>query len=181
VEVQIRDTSGNILEPGSEGEICVHGRNVMNGYLASPEETMATFWNANKRLEDGWLRTGDLVTMDARGVLTMAGRVKEMIVSGGENIYPAEVERALAEHPGVAQAAVVGVPDPKWGEAAVAVVRPTPGPAVGGEELEAFLRRRLAAFKVPRRWVFVEEFPLTASGKVQKFVLRDQIDMGAAP
>jgi len=150
------------------------------------------------------LRTGDLVTMDDRGYLRMTGRLKEMIVSGGENIFPVEIENALLEHPGVAQVAVVGVPDVRWGEAAVGVVVPSAGPAAGAAVgaavgaadgaaadaradpvpdpvadpavLEAFLRDRLAAFKVPRRWVFVEELPRTASGKVQKHLIRDQLE-----
>ncbi len=125
------------------------------------------------------MRTGDLVTMDDRGYLRMTGRLKEMIVSGGENIFPVEIEHALLDHPDVAQVAVVGVPDERWGEAAVAVVVPAlseeeesaPDPAA----LEAFLRERLAAFKVPRRFVFVDELPRTASGKVQKHVVRDQL------
>jgi fatty-acyl-CoA synthase len=154
---------------GVVGELEVHGPNVMAGYHELPEAS------ADAIGPHGWLRTGDLVTMDARGYLRMTGRVKEMIVSGGENIFPVEIENALAEHPEVAQVAVVGVPDHRWGEAAVAVVVPgapgTPDPAA----LEAFLRDRLAAFKVPRRWVFVDELPRTASGKVQKHVLREQL------
>jgi fatty-acyl-CoA synthase len=154
---------------GVVGELEVHGPNVMAGYHELPEAS------ADAIGPHGWLRTGDLVTMDARGYLRMTGRVKEMIVSGGENIFPVEIENALAEHPEVAQVAVVGVPDHRWGEAAVAVVVPgapgTPDPAA----LEAFLRDRLAAFKVPRRWVLVDELPRTASGKVQKHVLREQL------
>jgi fatty-acyl-CoA synthase len=154
---------------GAVGELEVHGPNVMAGYHELPEAS------ADAIGPDGWLRTGDLVTMDGRGYLRMTGRVKEMIVSGGENIFPVEIENALAEHPEVAQVAVVGVPDDRWGEAAVAVVVPraprTPDPAA----LEAFLRDRLAAFKVPRRWVLVDDLPRTASGKVQKHVLREQL------
>jgi fatty-acyl-CoA synthase len=124
------------------------------------------------------LRTGDLVTMDGRGVLRMVGRSKDMIVSGGENLFPVEIENALTAHPEVAQAAVVGVPDRRWGEAAVAFVRLIPGATVDGVVLEGYLRQRLAAFKVPRRWEFVDDFPLTASGKIQKFVLRDRVVFG---
>jgi fatty-acyl-CoA synthase len=141
----------------------------MAGYHELPDETAASF------RPGGWLRTGDLVTMDGRGYLHMAGRLKEMIVSGGENIFPVEIETALGEHPDVAQAAVVGVPDERWGEAAVAVVRPAPGRSPTGAELETFLRARLAAFKVPRRWLVVDTLPLTASGKVQKHVLRARL------
>jgi acyl-CoA synthetase (AMP-forming)/AMP-acid ligase II len=105
----------------------------------------------------------------------MTGRLKEMIVSGGENIFPVEIENALLEHPDVAQVAVLGVPDDRWGEAAVAVVVPVAGQAGDAADLEAFLRRHMAAFKVPRRFVFTEDLPRTASGKVQKHVVRDQL------
>jgi acyl-CoA synthetase (AMP-forming)/AMP-acid ligase II len=114
--------------------------------------------------------------MDERGYLRMTGRLKEMIVSGGENIFPVEIERALAEHPDVAEAAVVGVPDARWGEAAVAVVVPASDRSPDPTALEAFLRDRMAGFKVPRRWALVDELPRTASGKVQKHVLRDRLE-----
>ncbi len=154
---------------GEVGELEVRGPNVMAGYHDLPEESAVAVGPG------GWLRTGDLVTMDERGYLRMAGRLKEMIVSGGENIFPVEIENALLEHPDVAQAAVVGVPDPRWGEAAVAVVVPAAPRSPDPADLEAFLRERLAAFKVPRRWVLVDDLPRTASGKVQKHVVREQI------
>ncbi len=113
--------------------------------------------------------------MDDRGYLRMTGRRKEMIVSGGENIFPVEIENALLEHPDVTQVAVVGVPDSRWGESAVAVVVPAAHRSPDPAELEAFLRERMAAFKVPRRWVLVDELPRTASGKVQKHVVQEQI------
>jgi fatty-acyl-CoA synthase len=166
--------TGSVVAVGRVGELEVRGPNVMAGYHDLPEETSAAF------RPGGWLRTGDLVTMDDRGFLRMTGRLKDMIVSGGENIFPVEVEQVLAEHPGVGQVAVVGVPDARWGEAAVAVVRPAVHPAPTPAELESFLRARLAAYKVPRRWVVVEsDLPLTASGKVQKFVLRERLSAEA--
>ncbi len=113
--------------------------------------------------------------MDDRGYLRMTGRRKEMIVSGGENIFPVEIENALLEHPDLSQAAVVGVADPRWGEAAVAVVVPAADRSPDPADLEAFLRERLAAFKVPRRWVLVDDLPRTASGKVRKHVVQEQI------
>ncbi|MGA2520746.1 MAG: class I adenylate-forming enzyme family protein [Acidimicrobiales bacterium] len=158
--------SSDVVPCGSVGELEVRAPNVMAGYYAMDEETAAAI------APGGWLRTGDLVTMDPRGFLRMAGRRKEMIVSGGENIFPVEIETALGDHPDVAQVAVVGVPDRRWGETPVAVVRLVAQSTADGEELAAFLRLRLAPFKVPRRWVFVDELPLTASGKVQKHVLR---------
>ncbi|MGH7735149.1 MAG: class I adenylate-forming enzyme family protein, partial [Gemmatimonadales bacterium] len=151
------------------------GPNVMVGYHGQPEASAEAF------APGGWLRTGDLVDMDGHGVLRMRGRRKDMIVSGGENLFPAEIEAALAGHPHVAQAAVVGVPDARWGEAAVAVLRPVAGSAPHPAELEAWLRERLAAFKVPRRYVVVAELPLTASGKVQKFVLRERLTTEGPP
>jgi acyl-CoA synthetase (AMP-forming)/AMP-acid ligase II len=162
--------TGIVVRRGDVGELEVQGPNVMAGYHELPDETAAATRSG------GWLRTGDLVTMDDRGYLRMTGRLKEMIVSGGENIFPVEIENALLEHPDVAQAAVVGVPDDRWGEAAVAVIVPgvglTPEPAA----LEAFLRDRMAAFKVPRRFVLVDDLPRTASGKVQKHVVRDELE-----
>jgi fatty-acyl-CoA synthase len=176
VEVRVVDPDTSaVVTCGEVGELEVRGANVMAGYHDLPEDSAAAI-----RL-DGWLRTGDLVAMDERGFLTMVGRLKEMIVSGGENIFPAEIEAALCEHPAVAQAAVVGVPDRRWGEAAVAVVRARPGHAPSAAALERYLRDRLAGYKVPRRWELVEELPLTATGKVQKFVLQDRLATSQEP
>jgi acyl-CoA synthetase (AMP-forming)/AMP-acid ligase II len=176
VETRVVDPgTDTVVAVGEVGELEVRGPNVMAGYHDLPTET------AEALSPDGWLRTGDLVTMDDDGFLRMVGRRKEMIVSGGENLFPVEIENALVAHPDVAQAAVVGVPDRRWGEAAVAFVRLAPGAATDDVVLEGFLRRRLAAFKVPRRWVFVDSFPLTASGKIQKFVLRDRLLPGGSP
>jgi acyl-CoA synthetase (AMP-forming)/AMP-acid ligase II len=154
---------------GEPGELQIRGFNVMAGYFEDPEATAATID------PDGWLRTGDLATMDARGFLRITGRLKDMIVTGGVNVFPVEIETAIGAHPSVAEVAVVGVPDPRWGEAVVAVVRAAPGCAVDATELEAFTRERVAPYKVPKRWQFVDELPMTASGKVQKFLLRDRL------
>jgi fatty-acyl-CoA synthase len=176
VEARVADfESGAVVALGQVGELEIRAPHVMVGYHELADETAAAF------REGDWLRTGDLVTMDGSGYLRMAGRLKEMIVSGGENIFPVEVENALGHHAGVAQVAVVGVPDRRWGEAAVAVVRPAARPAPDPADLEAFLRDRLAAYKVPRRWVFVDDLPLTASGKVQKFVLRQRLSEAGEP
>lgn len=166
---RVVDDGGEVLGLGQVGELEVRGPNVMAGYHGLPEES------AQAIDPEGWLRTGDLVDMDGHGVLRIRGRRKDMIVSGGENIFPVEIEEALVRHPAVAQAAVVGVAHRRWGESAVAVVRLAPGATVTAEELERYARTELAAFKVPRRWHFVEELPLTASGKVQKFVLRQRL------
>ena len=170
--------SARVVDPGSGvarrrgevGELEVRGPNVMAGYHGLPDDSAAA------TRPGGWLRTGDLVTMDDRGYLRMTGRLKEMIVSGGENIFPVEIENALLEHADVAQAAVVGVHDDRWGESAVAVIVPAPGRSPDTRDLETFLRERLAAFKVPRRWAIVEDLPRTASGKVQKHLVRDQLE-----
>jgi fatty-acyl-CoA synthase len=158
---------------GVSGEICTHGYQNMTGYFELPEQNAAT-------IVDGWLHTGDLGVMDERGYLTITGRLKDMIVRGGENIYPREIEEVLFAHPSVSHAEVIGLQDEYWGERVAAVVRRDPdGPDVTAEELYAYCRENLASFKAPREWFFVEEFPSTPSGKVQKFALRDTINAGS--
>ena len=168
-EVQIVDPdSGQVVAPGVSGEICARGYGVMLGYYDNPEATAATI---DAR---GWLHTGDLGTMDDRGYCKIVGRIKDMIIRGGENIYPREIEEVLFTHPAVGDVAVVGVPDEKWGERVVAFVRLAPEGHAGGEELETFVRKHLARHKTPREWFFLDELPMTASGKVQKFALRER-------
>jgi acyl-CoA synthetase (AMP-forming)/AMP-acid ligase II len=151
------------------GELCARGYLVMRGYHDAPELT------AEAIDADGWYHTGDLASMDADGCLRIEGRVKDMIIRGGENIYPREIEDVLFAHPAVAEASVVGIPDPTWGEIVVAFVRPVPGqPQPSEAELRAHCREQLAPYKTPLHWVFVDEFPLTPSGKIQKFKLREE-------
>ena len=175
VEVKIGDpVTGAILPLGQPGEICVRGYLTMVGYFSMPEETARTL------RPDGWLHSGDLGTMDARGFLRITGRIKDLIIRGGENIYPREIENLLRECPGVADVAVVGVPDPYWGEQVAAVILPSsaaspPDPAL----LHAFCREQLAGYKTPRLWYFVDVFPWTETGKLQKFKLVDSIRTGA--
>jgi fatty-acyl-CoA synthase len=157
--------SGTVVARGEIGELQVRGPGMMAGYLDEPDQTAAAF------SADGWLHTGDLVAMDDRGYLRITGRLKEMIVTGGVNVYPSEIEAVLAEHPAVAQVAVLGVPDARWGEVVVAVVQCGPGSAADAAALGAFSRERLAAYKVPKHWHFADELPVTASGKVQKHPL----------
>jgi acyl-CoA synthetase (AMP-forming)/AMP-acid ligase II len=140
----------------------------MQGYFDDPEATAAAIDT------DGWLHTGDLCSMDERGYCTIAGRLKEMIIRGGENIYPREIEQLLFSHPAIADVAVVGVPDSRWGEQVAAFIRPAAGCAPSEADLRAFCREHISPHKTPTYWEFVEQFPLTASGKVQKFVLREQ-------
>jgi fatty-acyl-CoA synthase len=175
-EVSIRSVAGDeVLPIGEVGEICTRGYLVMQGYFDMPEATAAAI------TPDGWLRTGDLGTMDERGYCRIAGRVKDMIIRGGENIYPREVEALLFGHPAVADVAVVGIPDERWGETVAAFVRPAGGVKVDPGELFDFCREHLAAYKTPRTWVILDQFPTTASGKIQKFVLRERLTGGEFP
>lgn len=174
VEIKVVDVdSGATVDCGVEGEICVRGYLVMLDYFDMPERTAETID------ADGWLHTGDLGTMDARGYVAITGRLKDMIIRGGENLFPAEIENRLYEHPSVAGVAVVGVPDATWGEQVGAVVQPAdPDAGIDPAALAAFCRETMASQKVPRLWYSIEEFPLTGSGKIQKFVLVEQIEKG---
>lgn len=163
VGVRIVDPEGRDVPDGETGELLFSGPGVTPGYWNRPDATAAAFTH------DGWLRTGDLARRDADGYYYIVGRLKEMFISGGENVYPAEVENVLTQHPDVLEAAVVGVPDPKWGEVGRAFVKLRPGTRDPGPEvLAAWCRARLAAYKVPKGFVMVDDFPRTAAGKVQK-------------
>lgn len=168
-EVSIRSTTdGSILPLDTVGEICARGYMVMAGYNDNPEATAATVD------PDGWLHTGDLGTMDARGYVKVTGRVKEMIIRGGENLFPVEIENVLLEHADVAEVAVVGIPDERWGEVVAAFVRPADGAAFDPPSLRQHCRSLMAAQKTPSIWVQVSEYPMTGSSKIQKFELRDR-------
>ncbi len=176
VEVKIIDPeSGETLPIGAIGEYCTRGYHVMKGYFEMPEQT------AEAIDADGWLHTGDLCAMDERGYCTVEGRLKDMIIRGGENIYPRELEELLFAHEAVGDVAVVGLPDEKWGESVAAFIRPAPGHTVDKSELFNYTREHLAPHKTPRHWFAVEEFPLTGSGKIQKFKLREQAGEGVWP
>jgi fatty-acyl-CoA synthase len=166
-EVAILDpTDGRAPVPtGAVGEFCARGYQVMTGYFDDPARTAAAID------EQGWLHTGDLASMDERGYCRIEGRLKDMIIRGGENIYPREIEQVLFGHPSVSDVAVAGVPDEEWGETVAAFVIATPGTNPTEQELFAHVRAHLAAYKAPRIWRFVERFPLTGSGKIQKFAL----------
>ena len=169
LQLELRDTAGQLVSPGETGEVCVRASNVMRAY-----------WNAaGKRvdtgLQDGWFQTGDMAYQDAEGCLQIVGRNKDMIISGGENIYPAEIENALASFPGLLECAVVGLPDERWGEVPVLVMVRAPGEAgqaLSDASVKAHLEKRIARFKLPRRFVFREELPKSALGKVQKPLLQ---------
>ncbi|MFB9676311.1 acyl-CoA synthetase [Streptosporangium vulgare] len=153
---------------GEPGEVLVQGPNVTPGYWRDPEATAAAL------SEDGWFRSGDIAIVDEEGHLTIVDRVKDMYISGGENVYPAEVENVLFAHPAVAEAAVVGMPDRKWGEVGRAFAVLRPGAAVTPGELVEFLRPRLAKYKIPVRFEIVDALPKTGSGKIRKSELRDR-------
>jgi len=172
-EVRIVDpTSGDTVPCGVVGELCTRGYLVMLGYYEMPDATAAAIDS------EGWLHTGDLAMMDDRGHCRIEGRLKDMIIRGGENIFPREIEQRLFTHAAVGDVAVVGIPDDKWGEQVCAFVRAAPGEVPQKDELNAHVRAELAAYKAPRIWVFVDEFPMTPSGKVQKFVLRERFLAG---
>jgi long-chain acyl-CoA synthetase len=168
VEVQIRDTSGNQLEQGREGEICVRARMVMKAYLDNPEESRSALW------EGGWLRSGDIGVFDPDGYLYIVDRLKDLIITGGENVYPREVEEALYARPEVEECAVIGLPDREWGERVTACIVPRPGHSVVPEELRSFLKSRLSPFKIPKEYVVVSELPKSAAGKILKRQLKKQ-------
>ncbi|GAC1403211.1 MAG: thioester reductase domain-containing protein [Mycobacterium sp.] len=167
-EVKIVDETGQSAAADASGELCARGYLVMAGYFNNPEATAATID------ADGWLHTGDLASMDSRGYCRITGRLKDMIIRGGENIYPREIEQLLFEHEDVADVAVVGVPDLIWGEQVAAFIRPVEGRSPDPDRLRAYCRERLAPHKLPQHWIILDEFPLTPSGKVQKYVLRDR-------
>jgi fatty-acyl-CoA synthase len=165
-ELRIVDPFCRDVPSGEVGEIVLRSPTIMKGYWNNPEATRAAFFS------DGWLRTGDAAWMDAEGVVYVHDRVKDMIVSGGENVYPAEVENALFGHPAIADVAVIGVPDPRWGEAVKAIVVSRTGLPVSAEEIIAYARGRIAGFKVPKSVDFVDALPRNAAGKVLRRTLR---------
>ncbi len=173
VEVSIRDPKTNTVVPvDQQGEICTRGYLVMTGYNDNPEATAAAID------ADGWLHTGDLGRIDSRGYVKITGRVKEMIIRGGENLFPAEIENAMLEHDAIAEIAVVGVPDEKWGEQVACFMRAGGTTKPDAAALKAFIRERLSPQKTPAYWVYVDDWPLTGSGKIQKFKLREAFERG---
>ncbi len=168
IDVKIVNDNGSLRGADEVGELLVRGPHVCAGYWNRPDET------AKAIDKDGWLRTGDLARRDAEGYYTIVGRSKDMIISGGENVYPAEVESVLHAHPAVAEAALIGVPDAKWGEVGRALVVKQKDALVTAEELIAFCQPRLARYKIPKSFVFVDALPMTAAGKIDKKVLQDK-------
>jgi fatty-acyl-CoA synthase len=169
VEVKIIDPdTGRTVERGTPGELCTRGYSVMTGYWNDPERTAEAIDRA------GWMHTGDLATMDADGYVNIVGRIKDMIIRGGENIYPREIEEFLYAHPDVSDVQVIGVPDVKYGEELMAWVKLSPGADLTEDALKDFCRGKIAHYKVPRYIKFTDGFPMTVTGKIQKFKMREQ-------
>jgi len=168
VEVKIVDpVTGAVVPRGMPGELCTRGYGVMLGYWRDEAATRAAI-DAGR-----WMHTGDLATMDTEGYVNIVGRIKDMIIRGGENVYPREIEEYLHTHPGVSEAQVIGVPSAKYGEEVMAWVRPKPGVTIGDADMLQHCTGRIATFKIPRYWKFVAEFPMTVTGKVQKYRMRE--------
>jgi fatty-acyl-CoA synthase len=170
VQVKIVDARGSVVARDTPGELCTRGYSVMRGYWGDPARTCEVIDGA------GWMHTGDLAMLDPEGYCTIVGRIKDMIIRGGENVYPREIEEFLYRHPKVLDVAVVGVSDRMYGEEVCAVIRLRPGVSADAEEIRAFCRGQIAHYKVPRHVHFAEAFPVTVTGKVQKFLLRQQVE-----
>ena len=167
-EIKIIDAETKRVVPrGERGELCTRGYCVMLGYWNNPEATSAAID------ESGWMHTGDLATMDDEGYLNIVGRIKDMIIRGGENVYPREIEEYLYTHPDVEDAQVIGVPSQKYGEEVMAWVKPRGGRPLNDKDLDAFCRGNIATYKIPRYWKCVDAFPMTVTGKIQKFRMRE--------
>jgi fatty-acyl-CoA synthase len=168
VEVKIVDpNTGQTVPRGVPGEQCTRGYNVMLGYWNNPDATRSAIDSA------GWMHTGDVATMDEGGYVKIVGRIKDMIIRGGENIYPREIEEFLYTHPLVSEVQIIGVPSARYGEEVMAWVKPREGARLTGDDLTAYCRDKIATYKIPRYWRFVEDFPMTVTGKIQKFRMRE--------
>ena len=169
VEIKIIDEAGHVVPVGQKGEICTRGYSVMQGYWNDPEKTAETI-DAS-----GWLHSGDIATMDASGYVRIVGRIKDMIIRGGENIYPREVEEFLYQHPAITEVQVFGIPDEKMGEEVCAWIQLNEGADLTADDVKAYCKDQITHFKVPRHIRFVSEYPMTVTGKIQKFVMRDEM------
>jgi len=168
VEIKIVDPStGRTLPRGEPGEFLARGYGVMRGYWQDPERTAEAIDSAH------WMHTGDLATMDEHGYVRIVGRIKDMVIRGGENVYPREVEEFLYTHPGIADVQVIGVPDERYGEALMAWIVPRAGAQLSEADVLEFCRGEIAHYKIPRYIKFVESFPMTVTGKVQKYKMRE--------
>jgi fatty-acyl-CoA synthase len=167
LESKLIDAEGNTVERGEIGELCTRGYSVMLGYWNNPQATRDAIDS------EGWMHTGDLAQMDEQGYVRIVGRNKDMIIRGGENIYPRELEEFFFTHPAVADVQVVGIPDARYGEEIVAWIKFHPGHTANELELQTWCKSRIAHFKTPRYFKFVDAFPMTVTGKIQKFKMRE--------
>ena len=172
VEIQIRDESGDVLEPNNAGEVCVRGPNIMKGYYNNIEGTRQAFWPG------GWFRSGDVGVLDDNGYLFIVDRLKDMIITGGENVYSIEVEEVLYAYEDIQECAVIGTPDKEWGERVTACILPKPHRTIDEKDLKDFLKARLSAYKVPKRFLMVDDFPRSSAGKLLKRKLRESFLKG---
>jgi len=168
IEVKIVDAEGRVVPRGQPGELCTRGYSVMLGYWADEPRTKEAIDPA------GWMHTGDLAVIDEEGFCNIVGRIKDLVIRGGENVYPREVEEFLFRHPKVAEVQVIGVPDPRFVEEICAWIRLKPGETATPEEIRDFCQGQIAHYKIPRHIRFVDAFPMTITGKVQKFLMRQQ-------
>jgi len=169
VEAKVVDAEGRIVSRGTAGELLTRGYLVMLGYWNDPEKTGEAIDAAR------WMHTGDLATIDTDGYCNIVGRIKDMVIRGGENVYPREIEEFLYRHPKIQDVQVIGVPDPRYGEELCAWVRLRDGERVTADEIRAFCEGRIAHYKVPRYVKFVDAFPMTVTGKIRKFLMRQQM------
>jgi acyl-CoA synthetase (AMP-forming)/AMP-acid ligase II len=169
MQVSIQDDQSRELAAGETGEICVCGPAVFAGYYNNPEANAKAF-------RDGWFRTGDLGYMDQEGFLYITGRVSDMYISGGSNIYPREIEEKILTHPAIAEVAVVGVPDPKWGEVGIALCVLCPGAEISETDLLEWIASRVARYKLPKRVFFWDELPKSGYGKIPKQLLKQELE-----
>jgi fatty-acyl-CoA synthase len=170
LEAKVIDALGRIVPRGETGELCTRGYSVMRGYWGDPERTAQAIDSA------GWMRTGDLAAIDAEGFCRIVGRIKDMVIRGGENVYPREIEEFLYRHPAIADVQVFGVADARWGEEICAWVRLREGAGLTEEEVRGFCRGQIAHYKIPRHVRFVESFPMTVTGKMQKYLMRAEME-----
>jgi fatty-acyl-CoA synthase len=179
VEIKVVDpATGDVVPRGASGELCTRGYSVMSGYWNDPERT------AEAIDADGWMHTGDLATMDDGGYVNIVGRIKDMVIRGGENVYPREIEEFLYSHPDIADVQVIGVPDERYGEELMAWIIARPGSSIDRDQVREFCQGRIAHYKIPRYVKLVDEFPMTVTGKVQKFKMRElaieELELGSA-
>jgi fatty-acyl-CoA synthase len=169
IEVKLIDRDGRVVPRGTAGEILTRGYSIMLGYWGDPQLTSEVVDQA------GWMHTGDMGVIDEEGFCNIVGRIKDMVIRGGENIYPREIEEFLYSHPAVESVQVFGVPDPKYGEVLCAWIKKRAGATADEETIKSYCKERIAHYKVPRYVMFVEDFPMTVTGKAQKYLMRKQV------